>query len=216
MDKFRLLLIHEILVYHRCYNLIIHNIQFLILGMICLLFVCPTNYNISMLGSIFLIGGISISTIATSTPIIKNDLQDGTLELYISTANVHTIVLSKFIALLFCNLISFALSLFITAILYSMTYNEIFSLFSSAVLLIQISAISLLISAVESYFRGNLNMISMLIVPLILPSLIIIGLMIHNDLLYYTAMTIVIAITCIVTPLILVFSGYLIKNIYSL
>lgn len=213
--KFRSLLLHEILVYHRCYNIIIHNIQFLLLGMICLLFVCPSNYDKSVVGMIFLISGLPISIIASSAPIIKNDLEDGNLELYLVTSDINIIVLSKFFALLFCNFISFTIAVFIMAFLYNMTYHQIFLLYSSSILLIQISGISLLISSVESYFRGNISMISSLIVPLILPSLIIAGLMLHSDLSYYSGVTIVLAITCIITPIILLFSGYLIRNIHN-
>lgn len=215
MRKFSSLFLHEILVYHRCYNLIIHNIQFLLLGMICLLFACPAGYDKTIFGMIFVISGLPISIIASSAPIIKNDLEDGRLELYLITSNINIIILSKFCALLFCNFVSFTIVVLIMAFLYGMTYHQIFFLYSSAILLIQISAISLLISSVESYFRGNISMISSLIVPLILPSLIITGIMIHRDLSYYSAMMIVLAITCIITPVTLLFSGYLIRNIHN-
>lgn len=215
MYSFKALFLHEILVYHRSYNLIIHNLQFLLLGMVCLLFVCPIGYDLPTLGSIFLISGLSISSIATSNPIIKRDFQDGSLELYLVTSNIYSIVLSKFFALLLCNLISFIITTFVIAFLYNMTLNQIFMVLSSSILIVQISAISLLISSVESYFRGNINMISAIIVPLILPSLIIAGLMIHDEMSYFPAMIILSAITCVITPIILVFTGYLVNSIYN-
>lgn len=196
--------------------MIIYNIQFLLLSLLCLFFVFPKDHDLSILGCVFLIAGLPISIIATSKPIIKQDLEDGSLELYLLTTNVSQIVIAKFCALLICNIITFAIATPIVAILYALTLNQILLLLSSSLLLIQISALSLLISCVESYFRSNVNFISSIITPLALPGLIISGLMIHGDLHYLPSLITLIGINLITTPIALLFSGYLIKNIYNI
>ncbi len=196
--------------------MIIYNIQFLLLSLLCLFFVFPKGHDLSILGCVFLIAGLPISIIATSKPIIKQDLEDGSLELYLLTTNISQIVIAKFCALLTCNMIAFLITLVIVAPLYSLSLNQILLLLSSSFLLIQISALSLLISCVEAYFRSNINFISSIITPLALPGLIISGLMLHGDLTYHTSIIALLGINMITTPIALIFSGYLIKNIYNI
>jgi heme exporter protein B len=216
MAKFLRITWHEIIVYNRSYNMIFYNAQFLILSLLCLLFVYPGNHDLSTLGCVFLIAGIPISSISTSKAIIKNDLEDGSIALYLLSMNITEIVMSKFCALLICNATAFLIALPIITLLYSLSLNQIFLLLSASFIFIQISALSLLISCVESYFRSNVNFISSIIVPLILPGLIISGLIIHNTINYYIGISALIGISLIISPIALICAGYLIRNIYNI
>lgn len=216
MAKFLRITWHEMMVYNRSYNMIFYNVQFLILSLLCLLFVYPWNQNLSTLGCVFLIAGIPISGISTSKTIIKNDLEDGSLALYLLSMNITEMVMCKFCTLLICNAVSFLITLPVITLLYSLSFHQIFLLLSVSFLFIQISALSLLISCVESYFRSNVNFISSIIVPLILPGLIISGLIIHSSINYYIGISALIGISLIITPIALICSGYLIRNIYNI
>ncbi|MBP7189860.1 MAG: heme exporter protein CcmB [Rickettsiaceae bacterium] len=215
MRKFSYLMFSEILLQNRLYKLVIYNIQFLLLGSICLFFISSNSY--SGLGGFFLIAGLPIAALATSRNSIRDELSDGSLDLYMVTSDILQIIIAKFLGLFVCNIVSFAISLIISAIIYSMDYHtSVLIMILAIISLMQISAVSILLSSVEVYFRSKSNLVSFTVIPLMIPNLIITGMAISGDIEASSAIWILSAVSIIIIPSSLGFSGYLVRNIYNI
>lgn len=217
MRKFSYLMFNEILLQNKLYKLIIYNVQFLLLGSICLFFVCASRVDVAILCGVFLISGLPISTMITSRNSLRDELADGSLDMYMISADMWQIIMAKFFGLLVCNIISFLISLGISAVIYAINIEYALWLTILGVIsLVQLSGVAMLLSSVEAYFRSKANLTSLTVIPLIVPNLIITGMAMSGDIDRSAAIWILCAIAIIITPISLSFSGYLVRNIYNI
>lgn len=173
--------------------------------------------SVNQSGIIFSIIAIPLALIGLSHTIFKQDMNDGTLENYKSIFSSGEIVLAKFIALLLCTLGSFILCLPIITIIYNIESNYILPiLLGGTILSISTSALLCLIASVQCYFRSNTNFLSILIMPIIIPNIILVGLMIQNTPLVLNYFGILCGINIILVPISILFTTYLIENIYNI
>ncbi|MES2214456.1 MAG: heme exporter protein CcmB, partial [Pseudomonadota bacterium] len=148
--------------------------------------------------------------------IIRSDIADGYMEMLIITTSSPRIVFIKFIALCLNNTLALVISMPFIVISYSLSFDQIMlNLLSRFILLVQISAISLFTGCIEGYFRSNTNLISFILFPLIIPSIIISGMVIYSPESSYLYISILLGFAFIITPIILLLSGYLLKNLYN-
>jgi heme exporter protein B len=80
------------------------------------------------------------------------------------------------------------------------------------------SALVVLSSSMQSYFRANANFLGMFIMPLLIPSVIMTGLILQNNNIHDNLGLIFImtGINLIFLPILFFLSVYLIRNIYSI
>jgi heme exporter protein B len=74
----------------------------------------------------------------------------------------------------------------------------------------------ILISSIQCYFRSNTNFLSTLLLPLIIPSIILSGIIIQSDNNNSSLLLILIGVNCIIVPISIYLSSYLIENIYNI
>lgn len=216
LKNFITLLIHELSIQNRIYSIIRYNLQFLLLGSIAIIFTRGASSGLSEFGIIFTVIALPLSVISTAKSIIKADITDGYMELLMITTSPLKIVLIKYISLLINNLSSFAIALPLVAIFYSLSPWQVFLVASGgALLLAQVTALSLLTSCVEGYFRANTNLISLVILPLIIPGLIACGLLISGGEQWSVFMGVLGGVDLIIIPIIILLSDYLARNIYN-
>lgn len=216
MNSFTELLKHEIMAQNRIHHILRHNVQFISFSLVCLIFLCPARENIAEFGLIFLIISLPLATIGITRDIVKADIYDGSLEILMITTTTLHIVLIKFLALLLNNIAALIIAMPFIVIFYTLSFEQaMLSIANCIMLLIQISAMSLFIGCIEGYFRSNTDLISSILLPIMIPGIIVSGLLLHAtyDLSLY--INILLGINLIVTPIILILSGYLLRNIYN-
>lgn len=209
------LIYHELKLQNKVYNITKYIFIFFLFCSLATGFI-NSEEDIQRFGIIFSIISIPLAFIGLSSILIKPDIEDGYLETLLSSTLAIKIILSKYIALSVCSIMSFVLVAPIIYILYNID-NSIFVMMSlAAITLIFLSAaLIILIASIQAYFRSNTNFLSIIIMPLIIPSIIISGVLIQNidqtHLLF-----IMIGIDCIIIPPALYLSSYLIENIYNI
>lgn len=210
------LFIHELIIQNRIHSLIRYNLQFLLLGSIAIIFTHGTSAGLAEFGIIFTVIALPLSIISTTKSIIKADITDGYMELLMITTSPIKIILVKYFSLLTNNLVAFIIALPLIMIFYSITPERMFLVAGGGVLLLgQVTALSLLTSCVEGYFRANTNLISLVILPLIIPGLIACGLLIEGSGQWTVFMSVLGGTDLVLIPLTLVLSEYLARNIYN-
>lgn len=173
------------------------------------------NTEISKFSVIFSVIYIPISLIGFSTLIFKQDVEDGSLELLLSQFSTIAIITSKFLSILISAMISSMANAALVYIMFDINLPTFYNLVITAVLLLMnANALLILIASVQIYFRSNTNIISILIMPLIIPNIVISGLIIKHYANTHLIL-IMIGINFITVPLSLILSCYLIKNIYN-
>lgn len=162
---------------------------------------------------------LPLSLIGLANLVLKQDLEDGTLELLLASFSAEIIIFSKFLGIMLGILASSLISLPVIFIIFDLTMAQLLH-FSVAFILLLIIAGSLLllISAMQTYFRSNANLISLLIMPLLLPGIIITGMLIKAIIIHEETgflMLIMLGINCILVPANLISASYLTRNIYN-
>lgn len=215
MSNFFALLKHEIILQNRAYAIIRYNVQFMIFGVICLIFVSPATANLKSLATSFVIIGLPLSIINASRSIIKSDIYDGSMELLLSSLESIKIAMMKYIALLISNILAFSISIPLIGLFCALYLEQIVSIsIVSILLLIQISGLALLTSSIEGYFRTNTEIISLVILPLIIPGIVLSGLSLNQSS-NEGFIWVLLGMDMIITPITIVLSSYLIRNIYN-
>ncbi|MCC8371815.1 MAG: heme exporter protein CcmB [Rickettsia endosymbiont of Pseudomimeciton antennatum] len=172
--------------------------------------------DIKKFGIIFSVIVLPIALIGFSSLIFQQDVEDGSLELLLSSFNESEIIAAKLITLIFSTFTSSLLNMPIIYIIFDLDILTISYLFITlTLLLILSSSLLVLIGAVQSYFRSNTNLLAILIMPLLIPSIILSGLVLQNfdniNLIF-----VMMGINMFLLPIIFYLSSYLIKNIYNI
>ncbi len=215
MSNFFALLKHEIILQNRAYAIIRYNVQFMIFGVICLIFASPATVNLKSFATSFVIIGLPLSIINASRSIIKSDIYDGSMELLLSSLESIKIAMMKYIALLISNILAFSISIPLIGLFCALYLEQIVSIsIVSILLLIQISGLALLTSSIEGYFRTNTEIISLVILPLIIPGIVLSGLSLNQSS-NEGFIWVLLGMDMIITPITIVLSSYLIRNIYN-
>jgi heme exporter protein B len=210
------LLKHEFLIQNKINNLTKYFFIFFVFcsGSITII---SSHDKIAYFGLIFSLISIPLSLIGISTNFLRSEIEDGSLELLITSFNPIQITLSKYINLFICGSIAFIANLPISYFLFHMNTTHLSLLFISGILLMSTSCgVIVLISSVQCYFRSNTNFLSSLLMPLIIPSIILSGMIIENNNSTHSIILILLGVNCIVVPISIYLSSYLIENIYNI
>lgn len=209
------LISRELLVQNKIYNLTKYMIMFFLF---CSLTVNLINSyeELSYFAVIFSLISIPLAFIGLSNYILKSDIEDGTMEILLSSISSVRIIIGKYSALCISSLLSFAITSSIIAIMHDIKIISLLLIFASGCFLILLSAaLIILIASMQGYFRYNTNFFAILIMPLILPNMVLSGILLQNqDNLYL--LSVMIGIDLVVIPPSLYFSSYLIENIYNI
>lgn len=171
--------------------------------------------DIQKTGMIFSIICMPLALIGLSNLMLKQDLEDGSLELLLSNFSAVEIVIAKFFSIFISTLLNFIINLPIMFILFDIKLHSLILLCLTMPLLLMLSSVLLLlISSIQSYFKSNSYFLSILIMPLLIPDIILIGLILQNS--NINLILIMGGINLIIMPIALIFSAYLIKNIYNI
>ncbi|WP_375333518.1 heme exporter protein CcmB [Candidatus Tisiphia endosymbiont of Xenochironomus xenolabis] len=172
--------------------------------------------DIKKFGIIFSVIVLPIALIGFSSLIFQQDVEDGSLELLLSSFNESEIIAAKLITIIVSSLTSALLNMPIIYIIFDLDMLTVsYLLINLILLLILSSSLLVLIGAVQSYFRSNTNLLAILIMPLLIPNIILSGLVLQNfdniNLIF-----VMIGINMLLVPIIFYLSSYLIKNIYNI
>ncbi len=205
----------EFTIQNKINNLVKYLLVFLIFTALSMVLVSKRE-NINEFGVLLLVIYIPLSLISSVNIILKQDVADGSLELLLSTVTPLIIVITKFIVLLTSSVISCVLAIPVIAIMFNLTFAMLSKLIIVlSLLLIITSALSVLIAVMQSYFKSNTNFLSVLIMPLIMPSVIMTGLVLNNDNNFHLIF-VMLGINLIMIPCVVLLASHLIKNIYNI
>jgi heme exporter protein B len=209
------LIFHEFKVQNKIHNITKYTLIFFIFC--CLSITLINAYeNIQTFGIIFAVISIPLAFISLSGNLIKPDIEDGSLEILITTSTPGKIILAKYIALCTCCSLSFFLTMPIIYLIYNIELTIFVAMVLSALILLFLSAsLITLISAIQGYFRSNTNFLSILIMPLLIPNIILSGLFLQNHADLHL-LFIMLGINLVIIPPALYLSSYLIENIYNI
>lgn len=209
------LLLHEFTVQNKVGNLARYSLLFF---SFCLIIAAVVNSpdEIKRFGSLFSVIYIPIAFLGLADRIFKPCLINGELEFYLTITSGNRIVSAKFVALSLISSICFLLVTPLILIFFDLNLEVMIRIVTSALLLILLcSSLIILIAAIQSYFRNNANYLVITILPIIIPSIMLCGMLIQSEqnlyILYLLA-----GIDLIFIPVTLIFASYLIDNIYNI
>lgn len=209
------LIIWEFTVQNKVNNLAKYLFGFFLFGTLSVVLI-NNQVDIRKFGIIFSVIYLPLSLIGFSNFIFKQDLDDGSLDLLFTTFSPIEIVLAKFLSVCVCitlsSIFNFPIIFFAFDVSLLMLINLGISIF---LLLILSTALLILIGAIQSYFRSNTNFLSILIMPLLIPSIVITGLLLQETGNPHLIL-ILVGIDLILVPLSIFLSSYLLKNIYNI
>ena len=211
----------QALIYQELYiqNKVHHLVQYtLVFFSFCLL--CINMINSPAAGSqfvvIFLIVLIPLLLLSLPSILVKPDVEDGYHEMLLVAYSANQIVTARYLALSINISASFLLSLLLLSLLYNITHQDLPKIAICGLLLITISsALGLLIAAIQAYFRSNTNLLSILVMPLIIPTLILSGLILQGGNCLSIA-SIMLGINLVIIPISLYLTTFLLKSIYNI
>lgn len=204
----------ELLVQNKINNFTKYFFGFFLFGILCLALISEQD-SIKKFGLIFSVICLPLAMINFANFIFKPDLEDGSLELLLINFAPVEIVVAKFISVFISGLLSLVINLPIIYIVFALNWQLLLLLAITMFFLLMLaSSLVLVISAMQSYFRSNTNFFAILMMPLLVPSIIMAGLIIQNS--NSGFIFIMIGINLIIIPTSIVFSSYLIKNIYNI
>lgn len=211
------LLKHEFLVQNKIYNL---SKYFFIFFVFCngSIVIITTHDRIANFGIIFSLISIPLALIGISANFLRSEMEDGSLELLLASFNPIQITSAKYFGLFICGAISFLANVPILYLLFDMSIIQLILVVIAGLFLMSTSCgVVILISSVQCYFRSNTNFLSSLLIPLIIPSIILSGILVenHNEN-YYSIILLLMGVSCIIVPVSIYLSSYLIENIYNI
>lgn len=209
------LLLQELKIQRKVNNLTKYSVLFFLFSIVCLALVSSSD-EIQKYGILFSLLCIPLSALSISNNLFKNDIDDGTLEIHLTTSPSWKIVYAKYGAIAIIQILSFAIISPFLALIFNIDPMQTVFLFVTASILIKSnSALVTLISSIQAYFRSNTSFLAVLIIPIILPNVILSGMFIQSFEHYYI-LFIMIGISMIIIPASLFLSAYLIDNIYNI
>ncbi|MGX6959703.1 MAG: heme exporter protein CcmB [Rickettsia endosymbiont of Pentastiridius leporinus] len=213
MNNLLILIKREFIIQNRINNMIKYLVIFFLFCIISTTLI-NSHDNIKKFSLIFSVICLLISLISFSSTIFKSDLEDGTLEVLLSSISHEKIILAKFFTIFISSMIGVILTLPIIYIFFNHTLKEIVFFFTSVWLVLLLSSNLIVLSAsMQSYFKINANFIGIFIMPLLIPNIIMTGLVLQNNNLQL--IFIMIGINLVFLPISFFLSSYLIRNIYN-
>lgn len=215
MHKIFKLTLHEFIIQNKINNLSKFLFLFLLFCTLSLTLI-NNQEDIKKFGTIFTIIYLPLSLIGFSSFVFKQDLDDGSLEVLLTTFNTSEIIVTKFLSLIASALIGTILNLPIIFLFFNLDSTTIIAILLILLILLPLTcSLLLLTGAIQSYFRSNTNFLSLLTMPMLIPNIIMAGVSINEHGNLYL-LPIMIGIDLIIIPCALVLSTYLIKNIYNI
>lgn len=207
---------HEVLLQNKICNL---TKYFFIFFVFCSgsITIVSSHDKIANLGIIFAVISIPLSLIGIAANFLRTELEDGTLEILLTSFKPIQIILAKYLGLFICGSVAFVLNIPISCFLFNIEAFQLNLVIITGLLLMATSCgIVILISSIQCYFRSNTNFLSTLLLPLIIPSIILSGIIIQSDNNNSSLLLILIGVNCIIVPISIYLSSYLIENIYNI
>jgi heme exporter protein B len=172
-------------------------------------------HDLEHIGPIFCLSYIPLALFGITPLLLKPDIDDGTLELLLASVQGYEIIISKLLVTALNNIIGFCSSLPFIMLFFHLTWLKLLLIGIVAMILILLSsALALLIAAIQAYFQGNTNFLVLLIMPLIIPSIVISGVLMQDITRLYL-LNMLVGIDLLLIPVIIYLSTYLLQNIYS-
>ncbi|MBM3467017.1 MAG: hypothetical protein FJX70_04195 [Alphaproteobacteria bacterium] len=179
--------------------------------------IVSSHDKIANLGIIFAVISIPLSLIGIAANFLRTELEDGTLEILLTSFKPIQIILAKYLGLFICGSVAFVLNIPISCFLFNIEAFQLNLVIITGLLLMATSCgVVILISSIQCYFRSNTNFLSTLLLPLIIPSIILSGIIIQSDNSNFSLLLILIGVNCIIIPISIYLSSYLIENIYNI
>ncbi|MCP5362779.1 MAG: heme exporter protein CcmB [Rickettsiaceae bacterium] len=179
--------------------------------------IVSSHDKIANLGIIFAVISIPLSLIGIAANFLRTELEDGTLEILLTSFKPIQIILAKYLGLFICGSVAFVLNIPISCFLFNIEAFQLNLVIITGLLLMATSCgVVILISSIQCYFRSNTNFLSTLLLPLIIPSIILSGIIIQSDNNNSSLLLILIGVNCIIVPISIYLSSYLIENIYNI
>ncbi|MBN8523348.1 MAG: heme exporter protein CcmB [Rickettsiales bacterium] len=179
--------------------------------------IVSSHDKIANLGIIFAVISIPLSLIGIAANFLRTELEDGTLEILLTSFRPIQIILAKYLGLFICGSLAFVLNIPISCFLFNIEAFQLNLVIITGLLLMATSCgVVILISSIQCYFRSNTNFLSTLLLPLIIPSIILSGIIIQSDNNNSSLLLILIGVNCIIIPISIYLSSYLIENIYNI
>ncbi len=207
---------HEVLLQNKICNL---TKYFFIFFVFCSgsITIVSSHDKIANLGIIFAVISIPLSLIGIAANFLRTELEDGTLEILLTSFKPIQIILAKYLGLFICGSVAFVLNIPISCFLFNIEALQLNLVIITGLLLMATSCgVVILISSIQCYFRSNTNFLSTLLLPLIIPSIILSGIIIQSDNSNFSLLLILIGVNCIIIPISIYLSSYLIENIYNI
>jgi|JI10StandDraft_1071094.scaffolds.fasta_scaffold180836_3 heme exporter protein B len=207
---------HEVLLQNKICNL---TKYFFIFFVFCSgsITIVSSHDKIANLGIIFAVISIPLSLIGIAANFLRTELEDGTLEILLTSFKPIQIILAKYLGLFICGSVAFVLNIPISCFLFNIEAFQLNLVIITGLLLMATSCgIVILISSIQCYFRSNTNFLSTLLLPLVIPSIILSGIIIQSDNNNSSLLLILIGVNCIIVPISIYLSSYLIENIYNI
>jgi len=188
---------------------------YMVLGSIIVSMTCDYD-KIKEFGVFFLSILVPLFVAQISDRILYNDFKDGSLELYITISSPSQIILDKYLHISFLYIIAYIMVAPLILIFFNFTISDLMLISELIILNIIIAvSISTLIACCNCYFKKITLVNFIIIIPLMLPSLIISGLIINDYQDKNQLFTILYGIMLIIIPVIFLCSKFLIKNVYN-
>ena len=209
------LIYHEFMVQNRSNNLVRYSFIFFIFYPLSISFISSQD-NITEFGLLCLIISLPLCFINISNNLIKPDMEDGSLEMLLITHLPWQIAAAKYIAVCIAVLAGFFLATPVIYFIFNLDIRTQTLIVAVSFLLITISAsLGCLIASMECYFKSNTNLLALIVMPMIIPSIILAGITLGGED-YKGIILIMLGVNLSVIPIFLYFSSYLIENIYNI
>lgn len=214
MNRFWNLLKYELMICHRSYHIIRHVAYVMLFSNIIFSLIISSEDISDQMKMLLIIFGAVMATITLPSYLIKNEIQDGSLENLFVKFRPSIILLAKYCGIVMSVGIGIGITLPVIIVFYSLTFHKIcYMTVVMILLIIQLLSIVLLGNIIHAYFRHNTNIILSIIMPIIIPSIIFATLALNS--LKIDFILIILGIDMILIPIILMFSNYLLSHIYE-
>lgn len=215
MHKVLLLINWEISLQNRVNNLTKYIFAFLFFCT-CSITLINSYSDINRFGIIFTIIALPLGLLSFANLLFKNDIDDGYLENLLSNFSSSQIVIAKLSTLFICSMAGVCLNLPIIWLFFNLNFEVLITLSIILLLLLFIStSLLVLIASIQGYFRSNTNFLSILVTPLLIPSIILAGLALQSENNTHILL-IMLGIDMIFIPITVLLSSSLIKDIYNI
>lgn len=209
------LIYQEVLLQNKIHHISKHFFLFLLFGLISTVIISPLQ-NMTEFGLMLSVIYIPMFLLGNNHFLLKYEIQNGDLELLLTTHNTIIIIVAKFCALSLSLLMSLICILPLIIILFSTSIILTMGFIYIAILILLMSnALAIMMAAIQIYFQRNNNFLSVLIMPFMLPNIILAGMLISNPE-NITIIFMMLGVNLIIIPISLYCSGYLINNIYNI